>query len=250
MFAQRRKRLSAPPHRIYTSRLTKKERGKNLRTMILMSLLTASLLGALIYWGLPIMKSFTSWWTQVPQGTKESDDKIPPTIPRLLITNKTSKEQTIEIKGFAEPDSTVTMVVNGEAMSPVEVDASGQFNIQGVTLMEGENEISAYAKDKAGNESQLANTEKVTFDNKPPDLEISSPQNGSVMRGSQAQTVEITGKVNEEARVWINERLVIVNQGGFQYAYRLSEGSQDLVIKAIDHAGNETSTTLSLTYQP
>jgi len=65
-----------------------------------------------------------------------------------------------------------------------------------------------------------------------------------------AQTVTIEGTVNEEARIWINERLVIVDQGVFRNSYRLSQGSQDIVIKAVDQAGNETETTLTLSYQP
>jgi len=252
MFASRSSRISYQhKHRTYQSRLTKKERWKNLRTTVLMSILTAILLGGLVYWGLPLFIKLTSWWTGVQsKPSNTASDTIAPTIPRLLITNKATKEPKISLKGFGEPESNVYVLLNGVQVAQTQVQANSQFDINDITLNEGDNEISAYAKDQAGNESQVSLPEKIIFDNVGPVLEITSPQNNSVMRGSLAQTVTIEGTVNEEARIWINERLVIVDQGVFRNSYRLSQGSQDIVIKAVDQAGNETETTLTLSYQP
>ncbi len=254
MFARPARRVSyqnSNRPRTYQSRLTKKERGKNLRTTVLMSILTAGLLAGLVYWGLPVMLNLTSWWTSLntASGSSISGDTIPPTIPRLLVANKFTNQSTMEIRGFGEPESVVSVVINGEAVERTTVEANGSFSVGGIALITGANQISAYATDKANNESQLSAIETVMYDNTPPQLEMTKPE-GNIFRGAQSQTVEIEGSVNEEARVWINERLAIVDQGVFRSSFRLSEGDQEITIKAIDLAGNEATTSLTLTYQP
>ena len=47
-------------------------------------------------------------------------------------------------------------------------------------LKKGVNTISAIAKDSSGNESQESQVYKVTYDNEPPEIEITSPVKGEV----------------------------------------------------------------------
>ena len=215
-------------------------------------LLVGLLLSGLLYGGVNLFVRLAAWWadrqTVVTNGPQ---DTTPPATPRLLITNRVVKENTISLTGFSEPDSEVSLINNDQSISTIKADSNGQFTFTDVNLVNGENAFSVKAKDQADNFSQASTSEIVTFDKQPPELKIESPANGSDFRGAENQTIEIRGSTEENARVWINDKLVIVgSEGKFVSTYRLNQGTQDLKIKTIDAAGNESEQVLSVSYSP
>jgi len=153
----------------------------------------------------------------------------------------------LEIKGSAEPGSTVTLFANSkkvEILSNKDGDFSYKFS-----LIDGENTLAASAKDSAGNESQKSPAAKVVFDNQPPELTISSPPDGSEFFGSRQRQVTIAGQTEEGANININGRQVVVEADGtFSFATTLSEGEKVFTIKTQDAAANSSEKSLTLSF--
>jgi len=217
-----------------------------------MSFLTVLILAGILYGGINLFVKLTAWWAdQQTIVNNDPEDTVAPSPPRLVITNRVVKESNFSLIGFSEPESGITLTNNGQPVAKVNADSNGQFNFSDLTLVEGENALSVKASDKAGNFSQPSSTETIIFDNKPPALQLEYPTNGSDFRGADSQTIEIRGKTEEKARVWINDKLVIIGEDGqFVATHRLNQGNQELKIKSIDSAGNETEQVISVSYSP
>ncbi|HCC08850.1 TPA: hypothetical protein DEP81_02600, partial [Candidatus Woesebacteria bacterium] len=124
----------------------------------------------------------------------------------------------------------------------------GQFSF-GVTLQDGINTFAATATDQSGNQSQKSDDHQITFDKKTPDLEITSPSDGSSYFGSNQRQITITGKTETDAKVTINDRIISVDDSGiFQYTTTLNEGSNTFNVKSTDQAGNTTEKNISLNF--
>ncbi|HDH63404.1 MAG TPA: hypothetical protein ENF66_01765, partial [Firmicutes bacterium] len=114
-------------------------------------------------------------------------------------------------------------------------------------LKEGNHTFSVKAKDEAGNESEVL-TYTFIVDITPPELEVTSPQDGTLAKD---KLIDVTGKTEPNIKVDVNG--IIVNsdsQGNFTASYSLNEGDNLLTIKAIDKAGNETVKKIHVTYKP
>jgi len=114
-------------------------------------------------------------------------------------------------------------------------------------LKEGNHIFSLKAKDEAGNESQtLIYTFKV--DITPPALEILSPLSGAEVL---EKIIEIKGKTEPNISVKVKDILVTTDEqtGEFKISYTLDEGTNDILITAIDKAGNETSKKITILYK-
>jgi len=114
-------------------------------------------------------------------------------------------------------------------------------------LKEGDHIFSLKAKDEAGNESQtLIYTFKV--DITPPALEILSPLSGTEVL---EKIIEIKGKTEPNISVKVKDILVTTDEqtGEFKISYTLDEETNDILITAIDKAGNETSKKITILYK-
>ena len=114
-------------------------------------------------------------------------------------------------------------------------------------LKEGDHIFSIKAKDEAGNESQtLIYTFKV--DITPPSLEILSPLSGTEVL---EKIIEIKGKTEPNISVKVKDTLVTTDEqtGEFKISYTLNEGTNDILVTAIDKAGNETSKKITILYK-
>ncbi len=114
-------------------------------------------------------------------------------------------------------------------------------------LREGDHIFSVKAKDEANNESEII-TYTFKVDITPPNLEILFPQsNIEVLE----KIIEIKGKTEPGITVKVKDISVISDQqsGDFKISYSLVEGINQLEIKAIDKAGNETMKTLIIKFK-
>ena len=233
------------------SRLASVEERKNLRKAFLYIILSIILGIFLIYFGLPLLAKFTGFVTQFKKTglTADKNDTTPPAPPRFEIIPEAVNNETLEIKGFSEPGSTIIILFNG-GESEVSPQLRGEFS-KTLTLIKGKNTFSAYAKDASGNQSITSETFEIVFDNEAPKIEIFSPVDGTSFFGAKQRQITIKGKVDEEADVTINDRVVAVDDdNNFSYTTTLSEGENKFTVYTKDPAGNEAVEELSITFTP
>ena len=165
-----------------------------------------------------------------------------------LTVQKFVEGDTVTIVGRVEDEGKVTVTVNGEEI-PVKPD--GTFEIT-VPLEEGSNEIIIEATDEAGN----ITTEKVVveYGGETP-AEDTTPPVLTIEKIVEGDTVTIIGKVEDdgdgEITVTVNgEEIPVKPDGTFEITVPLEEGSNEIIIKATDEAGNTTTEKVAVEYEP
>jgi uncharacterized Zn-binding protein involved in type VI secretion len=163
-------------------------------------------------------------------------DKTPPS---LVITDPKD--------GAIVSNAELTVEGTTEAGAIVTIDAKTVTNTNGgfagkVTLKEGLNNITVSAVDKAGNKANAP--VKVTLDTKV-SLVMGSPTRLTGIE-TMNTTINITGKVDKDASVYINDIPVIVKKDGtFKQEVPLDLGTNNITVQAEDPLGNK----MEYTYQ-
>jgi hypothetical protein len=184
-----------------------------------------------------------------PGGAVAPTDDIPPQVPALAAPVPATFSAQIDIKGYTEAGSTVTLLLNGSQHQETTSADDGSFTLP-VSLGEGENQISAFAKDAAGNESAESKAYTVVFDSEAPKLDIIEPQEGQQIELRKNQITSITGVTEKNAKVYINGRMTLADsEGAFKSSYQLQEGENKIMIEAVDQAGNKTSKELTVNFR-
>jgi hypothetical protein len=233
------------------SRLARTEERQSIRRAIFFTFLTIISIFAFIFLGLPVLAKFAGFLTDIKKSGLpiERNDTTPPAPPKLDSLPEYTNEFSVEIKGTTEAGASVILFLNNDEEELV-VNKDGEFNFT-FKLDKGENTVSVKARDAAGNESQVTDTYKIIFDNEPPELEITSPEDGKEFYGSKERQVSINGKTEESASVTINDRIVAVDvSGNFTFVTTLSEGENGFTIKTEDKAGNSNEASLTLRFTP
>lgn len=177
-------------------------------------------------------------------------DKIPPTVPVYSALPQAIKETSLEIKGYAEAKSQVVVVKNGSESNRVTTPDNGEFTVS-VSLDDGDNKIALYSLDESNNESQLSREYIVRSDNTSPEVEWESPEDQKTIRNLREQTIEVKGKVNEKAKVFLNDRqITTTNENEFSTQFRLENEENTLKLKIVDLAGNEIEQERMVFFKP
>ena len=235
--------------RTVSSRRVRKEKQKAMRQSITMLVLALLTLLLFIFVIIPIfIQGFNSFIDT--SNPFQQSDTIPPQVPILSAPVEATFSAQIALSGFAEAESTVVMVLNGERYKDVSVSEDGSFAVD-LDLSDGENTIAAYSIDGAGNESELSKTFTTTLDTEDPTLDISSLEDGMTVETRKNQNFTVSGTTDPGVKVFINGRLSLPNsEGVFKQSVLLAEGENLLVIEAIDKAGNTTIAERTVTYIP
>ena len=161
-----------------------------------------------------------------------------------FITNNAS----LAVTGTATAGSGIkTLTVNG---SPVSVVA-GAFSTN-VTLVAGTNTITVVATDNAGNSTPPV-TRSVTLDQDAPVLMVTAPVDKLATNNA---TLTVTGTVTDAGSgiktVTVNGSPVTIGAGGgsFSVNVTLVVGSNPITVVATDNAGNTTTVTRTITFNP
>jgi bacillopeptidase F len=199
-------------------------------------------------WGLPLFMSVIAG--NGAQRAALVKDIIPPQTPVISALPDATNSAQIVVEGYTEADASVELLLNDQSNKIDKADDSGSFSFN-TTLAAGQNRIQVRAKDAAGNES-MSDVSLVTFDNKPIDLTITSPADGTEYLGSNNQVVDITGSVSKtESQVLVNNSFATVDaSGNFDHRFMLSSGDNTITVTATDDAGNTTTKSIKLTYTP
>jgi hypothetical protein len=177
------------------------------------------------------------------------NDAIPPQVPVFAAPPTATFSAQVKFAGYGEAESELVWSVNGQEAGKQKIPTTGEIDLE-VSLTEGENLISAYAVDSAGNQSAATKTYKIVYDNQPPKIEISEPTDGQTIELRKNQLVTIKGITEELAKVYINGRLVSVKaDGSFSTTYQLQEGENKLHFEAKDEAGNTTTKDITVNFK-
>lgn len=152
-----------------------------------------------------------------------------------LLTN----QKDLSVKGST--DGSVVKV--GEAL--VAVDAQGGFS-HTLTLSEGAQTITVTAADDLGNERTI--NRSVTLDTVPPSLQVTEPSEGTI---TNQKKLSVAGNAEPGASVTVDgQGATLAEDGSFSLEKTLVEGENTIVITAQDLAGNTTTVTRKVTYDP
>ncbi|KAB0546849.1 BapA prefix-like domain-containing protein [Pseudomonas argentinensis] len=153
-------------------------------------------------------------------------DKTPPAAPSVEASNGA------HLIGTAEPNSTVTLTINGNTTLTVTAAADGTWSYQPTPALANNTSVTITATDRAGNISQQTS---LTIDAQAPDRPTISNSNGTVFSGSaEAGSTVILSDSNGV----IGQALVDANGNWhFTASPAITNGSQVSVV-ARDAAGN------------
>jgi hypothetical protein len=224
---------------------------KNARTALKLVVLTVLFIVTLIFYGIPLFARFASFLIDLrtTPGSVEIDNQAPPPPPILDDLPSATNSSKIDITGSSQPGATVILNLNNDTKE-VLVDREGRFSHQ-YSLKAGDNIIQATTKSTSGLESARSKTIRILFDDEPPLLEISRPEDGAEFYGSRQRQMTLEGVTDEDATLLINQRSVIVNSTGqFTFYSTLNDGENTFVVIAQDRAGNSSEMEITVTYHP
>lgn len=231
------------------SRKQKVEEKKNVRKIVTFSIISVTLVALLLVFGIQLIVRYTDFISSLSNSNTpfSRNDQTPPTQPRIDLANEATNRETIDINGSSEPGSTVIIRNNNDEIE-VLTNKEGRFSTS-ITLVKGANIIRAKARDAVGNESFLTNEITIVFDDEEPELEIIKPVDNAQFYGTTQKQLTVEGKTESNARVTINERVVVVDSTGhFAHQYSLSDGQNSFKIKVEDEAGNAIEKEIVVTY--
>ncbi len=225
------------------------EEDKIKRRAIIFGVLTIVLVVSIVVWGFPLFIRLVDYLGDLKSSSQPQtqEDTIPPPVPRFTYIPEATNSGQLEIVGVTEPNAKIYLTINGEEIE-TEVNEDGDFEIEKVDLNEGKNTLYALAEDQAGNESDSTEQVEIIYDTQEPELEIIKPEDNSL---AEEQVIEVEGETEPSARALVNDHVVIVGQDGkFTYRMTLQEGSNEIIVKAEDRAGNTTEKKINVTYLP
>ncbi|WZY01815.1 S8 family serine peptidase [Bacillus sp. FSL W7-1360] len=157
-----------------------------------------------------------------------------------------TNDPALTVKGTTDPETTIKLENNGEAVDTVEADEEGLFEIP-MTLSEGANELKAIAIVN-GNAAATSDVITVTLDTEAPDLTIDSPQDGEK---SNRETVVVEGTVSDANLdyVEVNGQRANVTDGNYSKRILVENGQNDITVVARDLAGNEATKHVTIDVQ-
>ena len=182
-------------------------------------------------------------------------DATAPSAPVVLTpaNGSVTNDTTPTYSGTAEPNSTVTIIVDGTPVTTVTADAAGNWTYTPTTPLspEGSHTVSATATDAAGNTSSPSATNTFTLDTTAPDTIIDT---GPAQPVDNSTTVTFTFHATETGSTF--ECRLNVGAGTGTYApctspksyTGLTDGPYTFEVRATDPAGNVDPTPAKYTW--
>ncbi len=237
---------------MYRSRLQRLEEKRSVRTATLLGIGTVVLIIMVVILGVPTVVKMAAFLAEINSANKPVDknDFIPPPPPVLYNPYPATNSATQVVTGTTEPGVTVYLSRGEEEIGNLVAAEDGTFHFGTVNLVEGENKLVAVAKDAGGNLSQKSKTLNILYLKKTPKLEVSAPAEGSTITGGTAR-VEVKGVTDPGARIFVNQRLLIVDaEGNFSTNVNLNAGENKIIVEAQDLATNSIKKEILVNYQP
>jgi hypothetical protein len=235
----------------YYSRSTRRLAKQSKRKLIWTIIILLGLGYASIFWILPTFIGGIGILNGVLHPSKgETPVSENPTLapPQISIPFEATNSATMDIKGYSTGKK-VQIFLDDQLKQTADVDSSGNFNASDIDLSLGTNNIYGKSLDEKNQESLPSKTFKVIYDDTNPTLEINNPPDGAEIQGERK--LNITGKTDSDAYVFINNAQAIVQQdGNFSYQISLGDGENNINIKSQDQALNITEINRKVIFKP
>jgi bacillopeptidase F len=203
-----------------------------------------------IIWGLPAVARLTGLLIKSDNNPVVFEDQKP-TPPIFSDIPEATFSGQVKIAGYAQPGLDVILFLNGAEYERKLVAESGTFSFDKVVVVEGDNTVYAYTSTLHELRSEQSKVYVIVVDTTKPSVTIDSPKDGEVFRGQAQRIPNIVGSVNEiGSKVYVGDRMTFLQDGKFSLSYQLVEGDQDIMIRAIDKAGNESISSIRLRWEP
>ena len=196
--------------------------------------------------GIGQIKDFVKPPQKVVSDLSENPSLAPPV---LSIPYEATNTAEIDIKGFATANSTIKIYINDELKSAIETENNGNFTAENVELNLGTNNIYGKTVDEKDQESLPSKTIRLFYDDEKPKLEVSEPPDGKTVQGERK--IKVSGKTEGADKVLVNGAQTILGaDGSFSLEISLSDGENNLTVRALDNASNFTEQAIKLSFQP
>jgi uncharacterized protein (TIGR03382 family) len=167
-----------------------------------------------------------------------------------------TRDNTPEYSGTAEPGSTVTLLVDGNVLVTVTATDSGTWSFtQPTALGDGTHTIQVTAVDKFGNPSASSNTNTFTVDTKTDTPVVEAPANNSTTTDN---TPEYSGTAEPGSTITIRVDGAVVGtttataSGTWSFtqpaALGLGDGTHTIQVTAVDKLGNPSASSNTNTF--
>lgn len=231
-----------------SSRFVRKEQKKLARQTILLTLLAVVISVVFVFVIVPqVVRLFFSVLDS--DTGLEVTDTIPPQPPALSGLPTATNSGQVRLQGFGEASSDVVIVLNGAQDTTVSTDETGKFEYE-ISLEDGDNEVTLFGQDAAGNESISTKPYVIYVDTEAPTIDLEAPTNDQVIELKKNQLTTVKGKTESKAKVFVNGRLTLANtEGEFSTTHLLAEGTNEILIRVVDVAGNSTEQKINVTFR-
>lgn len=170
--------------------------------------------------------------------------------PVLNIPYEATNTAVIKISGFAQPRTKVEIYIDDNLQTTVDTKDDGAFLAENIQLLLELNNINAKTVDEKGGKSLPSKTIRIIYDNQKPKLELSKPEDNQVIKDGDKK-ITILGNTEPGNDIWVSGVKIVVNsEGSFNQTIGINDGENDLIIQATDKAGNTTSLSRKVIYQP
>lgn len=238
------------PKHHYRPRSVRRLEKKAKRNLIL-SISIFLILGYFLFsWGIPVIIGGLSVFNKFKPAQiseKVEDTGLAP--PVLNIPFESTNSAKIKIAGYATQNSKVEIYLDDNLATELSTDSDGKFDTDELTLTEGINNIHGVTKND-DKKSLPSKTIKISYSNDTPQLELSEPNDGQEIKGSDKK-VRVSGKVDNQNPVTVNGVTVVVNSdGNFQTSIPLNDGENLIIISATNDFGNNIKIERKVKYSP
>lgn len=220
------------------------------RNIVIIFLGIVVILVIFFFYGVPLLINFSLLVGNLRGGSdtnntvNESSYLVPPILNPIQDATNSAR---IAISGTAISGQTVKLYLNGKYIDQTEVNNKNNFKIDNILLDEDNNDIKATVVGPDNKESDYSQDLHIIYKNKPPDLEVNFPHDKQTFSSGDNQ-IKVEGKTNEDVRITVNNYWAIVdNKGNFSYLLNLQKGENKINVTAVDAAGNQTSSEMTVT---
>ncbi len=219
-----------------------------MRKTIISFILSGVLILAFIFIVLPNFIKLVVWFSGDQQPQEETFNYVQP--PTLQTPPTATTDKMLTLTGYARSGYTVRVIQNAADVAETTAGDDGAFNVD-IELKDGRNALSTYQVASDGSESDVGTVYTVYYDTEEPTIEIIAPENeSSDITGKENQQLTVSGSVSEQADLYINDRLTFLDADfNFSYTVQLKEGDNEIVIRAVDEAGNEAEVTRTVSFK-
>lgn len=229
-------------------KLARREEKQIIKRIFFLSVFSVFLIFVLLTVGVSSLGRFADLLSSVFQRDSKTVDEISPvTAPILDSLPQATNEEKISISGIAPGGSKVEIFLDSEKSGEVEVK-DGKFVFNDFVLKKGENFIKVLAVDTNGTTSEFSRGAIIVVDTDEPALEVTNPTDGQTFE--KDNRIKVEGKTEKDAQVFASGFLANVDfEGSFDVTIPLTEGENQLIVKALDEAGNAKEVIIKVNFK-